>query len=917
MKKLFLLLSVIFTVNYSFAQIINCAPNYSLTSTPPISPQGTYISGTTVTFCYSVTNYIENEIDWLCGIEPVFGPGWDLTTLTPISFPAPCSMQTPQGNWAWYTADTAVHPPWPGTIYAIYGPGFYYDQVGGTFSIPPQIVPNGIPGDNFGDGPCNQPTYVRTFCFSIQAKSCGTVPDGTDLTVTIHIYGDYEAGSWTLDGCRDSIVFPATIFSPNPLTVPTVITTDVTCYGDSTGTAYVAATAGFPPYQYLWNTGQTTQSITGLTAGIYSVHVTDSAGCFKNVYMLVQEPPEILANATVIPIGCDTSGTGSIITNTSGGTPPYNYLWSNTSTTANILNLSAGSYILTITDSVGCIMTNTYVILQAIPVNFTSSSTSATCGSANGTATITVTSGTPPFSYSWTPPVSTGPTATGLTAGTYYITVTDSNGCLKIDSVVVNTTSTVTVSVFVAPVSCDPGTGGTATANPIGTPPYTYQWSPSGGNGQTATNLPPGTYTVLVTDSNLCTATDTAVIVPVIPISFTTTTINAQCNNSNSGSASITTTTGGTAPYNYAWSNGSTNSSITGVAPGTYTFVITDVNSCTATGTVTIGQNPVVNVTVNADTTVCSGQPVILNANGSGGTPLFNYSWSNGVNSQSQQVNPTTTTTYNVVITDVTGCTAMASVIVTVVSYPVISLTNDATICSGSSIALNASGGNSYSWTPSSGLNNSTIPDPLASPSVTTNYIVTVSNGNCSSVDSVLITVVPSPVAAFTADTSQGIIPLTVNFTNNSTGGVSYSWNFGDGSTSTSSDPTHVFTVAGTYTVTLIVTGSNGCTDTLTFKIIAENFSSLDFPNIFTPNTDGDNDVFHLIEYGLLSVNVEIYNRWGLKVFSWNKLNGEWNGRTSNGDEAPDGTYFLIINATGADGKDYKKNGTLTLVRKQ
>lgn len=973
MKKIILFIFLAALMQQSIAQTGPCVGSASITANPPPdSTTGCYGGGVTVTFCVSITDYAQSGIDWICGVTPTLGPGWDLATLVPVSPSPSCDGQ---GVWAWFPSCTSL-PPGSGLTW---GPGFYYDSPANS----PTGTIDGIAGNNFGDNCAN---FTWNFCF--QVTTLTNLPAFTSTAVTVDIYSDYMAGNWGTDACQGDNVGDSMCINPNcTVTLPILNTTNVTCFDDTTGTAFAQGAGGYPPYTYLWSTGQTGQSISGLTAGIYSVTITDSIGCMKNVFYNILGPPEIIDNATITSLGCDSLGMGSIVTNITGGIAPYSYLWNIGSTTSSLINIPAGTYTLTITDSIGCVKTYSYMINSFAPVIFTIASTSAMCGLANGTATITVSSGSAPYTYTWTPPVSTGSTATGLSAGTYYITVTDSNGCSKTDSVVVGAiatftlstsattancagtggsasvvvtgssgpltylwspsggngpvatnlnagtytvlvtdtnncsltatvnvpqmTSTVLVSITGNPPGCDTSAVGVLTAVPAGgTAPYTYLWSPIGGTGQTATNLPSGTYTVLVTDSNQCTATGTAVIAPVIPVTYISATTNALCNTSNTGSATITTTSGGVPPYSYLWSNGSTSTTITGVSPGTYTFTITDSNGCTSTGTAIVGQNPAVFVTVNPDTTICSGQVANLSANGSGGTPVFNYSWSNGVFTSSQQVNPASTTTYIVTITDGTMCTATASVTVTVVQYPVISLTADATICEGTSIALNASGGNTYSWSPSTGLNNSNIDNPVATPASTTNYIVTANNGNCSSTDSVLITVVPSPVASFTADTTQG---ATVSFTNTSTGGVSYLWYFGDGTSSTATDPIHTFTTAGSYTVTLVVTNSLGCTDT--FLLVIENFSSLNVPNIFTPNADNYNDVFQLTEYGLKSINVEIYNRWGLKIYEWDKLNGQWDGRTLNGDEAPDGTYFYIIKAKGGDAKDYNLKGTVTLIR--
>ena len=897
MKKTLLLLAVLFTFNYSFAQLGPCIGSSSISITPPPDPAtGCYFPGTTVTVCVTINDYLQTNADWLCGVVPVLGPGWDSTTVQPVTAPPSCDGN---GVWAWFPSCT-------GFSGNTYGPGFYYDS---ELNSPNGTI-DGIPGNNYGD---DCPVYTWIFCFQVTTNSIVTAITNTSIGVLA--LPDYEAGNWGSDGCVDPIIASNNCISPNcTVTVPTITITNTQCYGDTTGAASVTPTSGYPPYSYQWSNGQTTQNISGISGGIYSVIVTDSVGCQKTVYLQVQQPQDISFNPLVQNIGCTPGGTGSITTNVTGGTSPYSYLWSTTETTSSISGLTTGTYTLTVTDSAGCTKTNTFAIISVPPLSIPFTSADATCGMSNGSITITP-NGTPPYSYQWSPPVSTTNSATALAAGTYYITVTDSNGCMLTDTVVIASIATFTLSASVAPLGCDSLAGGSATVTPSPAGTYTYQWLPTGGNGPTATGLAAGNYICVVTDVNSCVDSIAVTILPVIPITFSQSSGNVLCNTYNTGSASITNVNGGTPPYTYLWSDNSTGSSLSGVAAGTYSFTITDANSCTSTGSVTINQNPSIQLSQTPDTAICSGQSTTISVNASGGTPAFTYSWSNGNTSSSQLVNPSSTTPYTVTVTDITGCTAVATINITVDQYPILSIAGDTSICHGTSTVLTATGGNNYSWSPSTGLSNAGISNPTASPQSTTMYTVTSANGNCSSSNSVTVTVVPAPDASFSADSSHGTPPLTVHFTDNSTGATTWSWNFGDGSTDNTQNPTHQFADTGTYNVTLLVTNPDGCTDTATFKIIIEQNSSLIIPNVFTPNGDLVNDIFNLQEKNISSVQFQIFNRWGTKIHEWNQLNGSWDGRMSNGDPAPEGTYFYTIHALGSDSTIYDTSGTITLLR--
>jgi gliding motility-associated-like protein len=897
MKKALLFLCILFAFNYSNAQG-PCIGSSSISITPPPDPiSGCYFPGTTVTVCVTINDYLQTNADWLCGVVPILGPGWDTTTLQPVSAPPSCDGL---GVWGWFGSCT-------GFAGNTYGPGFYYDS---ELNSPNGTI-DSIPGNNYGDN-CAVNTWI--FCFQVTTNAIITA--GVNSFIGVNALPDYEAGNWGSSGCVDPIISNNNCVSPNcTVTVPTVTVTNTLCFGDTTGTASVTPTSGYPPYSYLWSNGQTTQSISGISGGIYSVIVTDSVGCQKTVYLQVQQPQDINFNPFVQNIGCVAGGTGSITTNVTGGTAPYNYLWSTTATTSSLSGLSVGTYTLTVTDSAGCVKTNTFNLISVPPLSVPFTSTNAICGGNNGSITVTPT-GTPPYSYQWTPAVSATNSATALAAGTYYVQVTDSNGCMLTDTITISSIATFSLSSSVAPLGCDSLAGGSATVivSPPGT--YTYQWLPSGGTNATASGLPSGTYTCIVTDSNSCVDSVTVLILPVIPITFAQSSTNVLCNTNNTGTASLTNVNGGTPPYSYLWSDNSTGSSINSVAAGVYTFTITDANSCTTTGTVTVIQNPSIQLSLSPDTSICAGQSLTISTNASGGTPGFNYNWSNGATTSSQQVNPASTTPYTVTVTDVTGCTAMATVNITVDQYPVISIAGDTSICYGTSTVITASGGTNYTWSTSVGLSDSTIANPTATPLTTTSYSVTASNGNCSASSSVTVTVASPINASFTPDTTQGSPPLTVHFTDNSTGATSWSWNFGDGNTDNTQNPTHQFADTGTYTVILLVTNAEGCTDTATFKIIIEQNSSLIIPNIFTPNSDNFNDVFQLQEKNIASVKFEIFNRWGTKIHEWNQLNGTWDGKMANGDPAPEGTYFYLIHALGTDSTIYDRSGTITLLRK-
>ena len=319
---------------------------------------------------------------------------------------------------------------------------------------------------------------------------------------------------------------------------------------------------------------------------------------------------------------------------------------------------------LTVSDTIVVTVGNGNLTLAA-------SSTPTTCTGATGTATCNPT-GTGPFAYSWSPGGQTTQTATGLAAGTYIVYVTDANGCQASMTVTVTASNnTITLASSSVPTNCT-ANNGTATVNPSGgQAPYTYSWTPTNQTNSTATGLSAGSYTVIVTDANGCTATLT-VVVTQNNNSLTLTLSNppAICNGQ---SATVTTTvTGGTGPYTYSWVPGNmTGTSIT-VTPTTntsYNCYVTDVNGCTVLQTVNVNVDPAITAVLNGSNTICAGQSTALSIAAGGGTPSYTYSWApSGGTGSIATVSPTTTTTYTVYVTDAIGCTAVSNGITITVS---------------------------------------------------------------------------------------------------------------------------------------------------------------------------------------------------------------------------------------------------------
>ena len=396
-----------------------------------------------------------------------------------------------------------------------------------------------------------------------------------------------------------------------------------------------------------------------------------------------------------------------------------------------------------------------------------------------------------------------------------------------------------------------------------------------------------------------------------------------------------TSTLTGKGSTSYTWSNGSSGSSILVTPLSTQTFTVTGkdaASGCTSKASVSVQVNSVPDSpVVTGPDSICSGNIATLIATvpggvyawydtASGGTPLFtgDYFLTPVLNKS---------ITYYVEAESKDKCISVSRtpVKITVNELPVSPvIAGPDSICARTSATLKATApGGMYKWydTPTGGFPIYTG-NPFHSDILTetkTYYVEAISEANCTSNTRTPVTVTVSIVEAlFSATPSSGTAPLQVNFINTSKGAVSYYWDLTDNFESTSQHVSHIFSPdgqGGIYEVMLIATNTFGCKDTMTMRIAVNPFSKLIIPNVFTPNGDGVNDVFTLESTGVTSLNAQLFDRWGLKLFEWNTVHGGWDGRTTAGGMASEGTYYYIIVATGADGQEYKLNGHLTLLR--
>lgn len=382
-------------------------------------------------------------------------------------------------------------------------------------------------------------------------------------TLTNLCAGTYTGTVTDANGCKDSCT--VTVYD-KPSTLAASCSGTYAHCGQCDGAATMTASGGTAPYTYSWPGG----SLSNLCPGTYTGTVTDANGCTDSCTVTIYEEPNTLrayCSSTITQCGqCD----GSITITASGGTAPYYYSWPG----GTLSGLCAGTYTGSVTDANGCTASCTATVYeQPSSLSLSCSSTYARCGQCDGSATLTASGGTAPYTYSWP-----GGSLSNLCAGTYTGSVTDANGCTASCTVTVyEQSSSLSLSCSSTNANCGECNGSATLTASGGTGPYTYGWP-----GGSLSNLCAGTYTGTVTDANGCTASCSVTVYDASDLSVFCMGTDATCDSCN-GTASMFAM-GGTAPYTYSWPGGSLNN----LCAGSYFGTVTDANGCTASCGITI-----------------------------------------------------------------------------------------------------------------------------------------------------------------------------------------------------------------------------------------------------------------------------------------------------------------------------------------
>lgn len=664
-------------------------------------------------------------------------------------------------------------------------------------------------------------------------------PGSYDLTVTDNVGCTASIGTITLGQDAGPVINAAGM-----------VVTNTTCGLNNGSIVGITATGNGLTYEWNGTASMNTLDQTGLSAGNYSLEVTDNIGCTAThgpITIAPSSAPVISSAAILITDAhCNQSNGGISGITISGGQTPYTYSWNaGAYSTLNLTSIPSGTYNLTVTDNLGCTANAGPFTVNNIagPVINTSGIviTNESCDGNDGSITGITATGAGALTYTWNFVASLTIDHINIPSGTYALAVSDAFGCnAAAGPFVVGGATPMSLNqnaLVITPTACGVSTGAITGLSVVGGINPTVSWS----NGPTTlniSNLAAGNYTITVTDDQNCSIQETFTVPTTAGVVINTNNAIVSNDNCGVGSGSITgvTVSGGTTPYVYSW-NGSASMNtldISNLATGNYTLIVTDNGGCKDTTVLFVGVVP-----------------------------------------------PSTIDQTNVVVTD-ENC-----------------LGNNGTI---NGIQISGNGPYTYSWTgtPLTSLN-------LANLDAGT-YVLTITdvNGCTTTGTPIVVGTNPAPSANFVIESTPASPGEVIIFIDASSGGAiqSYNWYIsGVGPNGSGSTTTFSSEIEGDYSMTLVIESVDGCIDSITkgFQILGE----LKIPNIVTANGDHTNDEFYITNLKPNSKLV-IQNRWGNVVYESGNYKNDWGGIDISGAKLEDGVYFYQL--ITADGKMWQGN---------
>jgi len=761
-------------------------------------------------------------------------------------------------------------------------------------------------------------------------------------------------------------VSPISTLCPGPdftITVtvePTIKVTQTikngTCYGSADGAISLIVSGGTPfttgkPYIISWTSSNgftsSDQDISNLKTGQYYLSIRDNGGCPYNTSYYVSEPGEFrITSQGKNDITCFGANNGTITTNVTGGTPPYNFVWTKdgapyTANSGNLTNLQKGVYQVTVTETNNCnVLTGTsFTIIepQLLKVKWDSQVDVLCYGYNTGEVNVSTTGGRLGYRYNWRGPngfTSNLQNLKNLYAGTYNLTVTDNSGCTDVLTVTILQNPEIKLDYTVTHLTCYNVKDGAIKINNItgGVPfatgdPYIIKWS-NLGTGMEQPNLSAGTYTITITDALGCPKQFPILVndAPVFKIDpdFK----NISCHGANDAHIRLNLV-GGQAPVKLEWSDGSTAGiERNNLGEGTYKVKITDAKSCVIEQEFIVVDplELIIKGIVSNPLDCFKANTGIIDLVVTGGTAPYTYVWSNGA--RTEDLSELTPDNYTVTVTDSRGC--KKSDTFKIIRFeqltPTIEVLTDFNCDTrrvDQTFIGHVKGGiPPYTLKWSDGVVSGTNGEIMKTEN---NGLIRFSVTDSFGCYAYLDYNVTRPVLGIpnfsTSSYGKDVYDLyaiydPVLFTNLATGDFTHvSWDFGDGNFSDDENPKHIYTREGTYTITQLVSYPFGCKYTYSSTLTIEKGYKLAMPNAFTPNNDGFNDTFAPVFLGLINITLDVYDTWGSAVYSETGTNIRgWNGKVKDLD-AENGNYYFKLTAKTFYNHTVTEKGAFTLIK--
>jgi gliding motility-associated-like protein/uncharacterized repeat protein (TIGR01451 family) len=633
--------------------------------------------------------------------------------------------------------------------------------------------------------------------------------------------GEYELTLTDANSCSASQSF--TITEPSEFTINATITSnynneDISCFNANDGSALASLVGGVAPIDILWlQTGANTAAISNLAAGTYIVEATSNNGCKARDTIVLTQPNALTINGTVTDVLCFGNLTGAINSTVTGGTGPYDFLWSNNAVSEDLINVAAGDYALTVTDANSCELTENFQIVQptnSMQLSFTS--TAVLCnGDASGSIDLSVSGGIEPYDYLWSNNA-VSQDLNNIPAGNYSVEVTDGNNCPQTLAMTVTQPSALVLSESHINPVCQSGSQGSINLSAAGgTPNYTFFWN-NGENSEDITGLYAGTYSCIVTDENFCTKEITIILSDPDAVTISETHQDVLCYDESTASINITINNG-IAPFDFEWSNSATTEDIASLPAGLYFVNVVDNNSCGGFISVTIAEPDTLvylsNTVIN-DVSCFGGTNGSITITAAGGTSPYDFLWN--TSAVSSTIQNLVSGNYSLTITDDNGCEFISNHFVDQATQLVVTETHTDVLCFGQasgSVDISVVGGNTpytFLW------DNASTNEDLTNLSTGTYSVIVTDDNSCTESISVSISQ-PTQALLLTAQATDvlcfggnsGSIDLSV------TGGnPNYSYLWSDAQTTEDA----INLPAGTYKV--VVNDQNLCKDSISVQIV-------------------------------------------------------------------------------------------------